>query len=113
MAKAYEYQSTVNKIRTVAIWGTGGIGKSQIALEYAHRRWASGTPVILWVASETEPEITKSFSEAAAELQLEAYSETNTPEKNHHIVIQWLQTTSRNHPRPRPFTPTTLHSFRN
>ncbi len=32
--------------------------------------------MILWIASETESEVAKCFSEAAAKLQLEGYSET-------------------------------------
>ncbi|KAL8896037.1 MAG: hypothetical protein Q9207_007903 [Kuettlingeria erythrocarpa] len=78
-------------IRSVAIWGTGGIGKSQIALEYAQQQWLAGTNVILWVASETEAEIAKSFNEAASRLDLPGYLETNTPDQNRFAVLQWLQ----------------------
>ncbi|KAI1171207.1 P-loop containing nucleoside triphosphate hydrolase protein [Nemania sp. FL0916] len=91
--KAFQSQDSPSNIRTVALWGVGGIGKSQIALEYAHRRWNSGTPVILWISSETEAEITKSVREAAEKLQLDGFSETNTPARNRHLILQWLQTT--------------------
>ncbi|KAJ8130610.1 hypothetical protein O1611_g3019 [Lasiodiplodia mahajangana] len=90
--EAFPDQSSREEIRTVALWGAGGIGKSQIALEYAHRRLGSGTPVVLWISSETEAEVAKSIREAAVKLQLEGYSEKNTLEENRHIVFQWLQT---------------------
>ncbi|KAI1130670.1 P-loop containing nucleoside triphosphate hydrolase protein [Nemania abortiva] len=79
-------------VRAVAIWGTWGIGKSQVALEYAHRRWNSGTSVVLWISSGTEREVAKSFREASEKLKLEGYSKTNNPDKNYHLVIQWLKT---------------------
>ncbi|RWA07908.1 hypothetical protein EKO27_g7190 [Xylaria grammica] len=91
--EAFQDQSSPPTIRTVAIWGTGGIGKSQIALEYAHWRWNSGTSVVLWIYSETEGEVAKSFREAAEKLHVDGYSETNTADKNRHLVLQWLQTT--------------------
>ena len=52
-------------VRSVAIRGTGGIGKSQIALEYAQQKWLAGMKVVLWIVSETEAEIAKSFNDAA------------------------------------------------
>lgn len=88
---AFDQQS---KIRPVVLWGSGGIGKSQIAIEFAHRRWESGTSVILWIASETTAEIASSFNDAARNLNLGGYSENNTPDKNRHLVLQWLQSTS-------------------
>ena len=81
-------------IRSVAIWGTGGIGKSQIALEYAQQQWLAGTKVVLWIASETEAEIAKSFNDAASRLDLPGYLETNTPDQNRFAVLQWLQRSS-------------------
>lgn len=91
VAAAFDQQS---KIRSVVLWGSGGIGKSQIAIEFAHRRWETGTSVVLWIASETVAEIASSFNDAARNLDLSGHSESNTPDKNRHLVLQWLQTTS-------------------
>ncbi|GAP83937.2 putative tetratricopeptide-like helical [Rosellinia necatrix] len=77
-----------------SIWGIGGVGKPQIALEYANPRWNSGTLVALWVSSETEGEVAKGIREAAQRLQLDGYSKANTPDKNRLLVLQWLQTTN-------------------
>lgn len=84
----------VSSIHSLALWGTGGIGKSQIALEYAQQQWLAGTNVVLWIASETEAEIAKSFNEAASRLELPGYLETNTPDQNRFAVLQWLQRSS-------------------
>jgi len=80
---------------SVAIWGTGGIGKTHIALEFAHRLWSSGKETILWITSETPAEVAKSFNDAARGLELEGYSATNTPDQNRHLVLQWLQHTGK------------------
>ncbi|KAI9671547.1 MAG: hypothetical protein M1817_003599 [Caeruleum heppii] len=82
-----------SQVRSLALWGTGGIGKSQVALEYAQQQWQAGTSVILWIASETEAELAKAFNEAACRLGLDGYLETNTPDQNRYLVLQWLQIT--------------------
>lgn len=82
------------EIRSVAIWGTGGIGKSQIALEYAQQQQLAGTKVVLWIASETEAEIANSFNEAASRLGRAGYLETSTPDQNRFAVLQWLEKTN-------------------
>ncbi|KAL6692957.1 P-loop containing nucleoside triphosphate hydrolase protein [Trichoderma pleuroticola] len=78
---------------SIALWGAAGIGKTQIALEYANRLWSEGFNVIIWISSETKAERAKCYSDAARQLQFKEFSETNTPEKNQHLVLQWLQRT--------------------
>ncbi len=78
-------------IRSVAIWGTGGIGKSQIALEYGMQRYSAGIDVVLWIASETEAEVAKSFNDAASRLELPEYSPESTSGENRFAVLKWLQ----------------------
>jgi hypothetical protein len=82
-------------IRTVALWGIGGIGKTQVALEYANRLVFDGVDAILWVGCETEAEIAKAFTEIASKLGLASYTTKNTPAENRYHVLQWLQTTCR------------------
>ncbi|KAK5654766.1 hypothetical protein OQA88_6802 [Cercophora sp. LCS_1] len=93
---AFEQQTS--RPASVAVWGTAGIGKTQIALEFAHRLWSSGQETILWIASETTAEVTRSFNDAARGLELEGHSTTNTPDQNRHLVLQWLQRTGKSHP---------------
>ncbi|KAK0642962.1 P-loop containing nucleoside triphosphate hydrolase protein [Cercophora newfieldiana] len=91
ISAAFEEQTS--QPASVAIWGTGGIGKTHIALEFAHRLWSSGEETILWIASEKPAEVAKSFNDAAKELELEGYAPTNNPDQNRRLVLQWLQQT--------------------
>lgn len=80
---------------SIALWGAAGIGKTQIALEYANRLWSEGFDVIIWISSETSAERAKSYSDAARQLQFKEFSETDTLEKNQHLLSQWLQRTGK------------------
>lgn len=80
-------------VRSVALWGTAGIGKTQVALEYAHRKIKDGIQAIIWIASEEESQLTNSFVKAANILRPEAQGQT--PDEKRHFVLQWLQMTRK------------------
>lgn len=61
----------------VTLNGLGGIGKSQIAREYAYR-WKAQYDIILWISSETVCTLNKSLQRAAAELRLGNASQTDS-----------------------------------
>src|SRR5215472_16004227 len=71
------------------ISGLGGIGKTQTALEYAHR-YRSGYSAVFWVRADSITSLTSSLVELAHVLQL---PERN--EKDQEIVVQavlrWLR----------------------
>jgi hypothetical protein len=81
------------RIRSVAFWGTGGIGKSQIALEFASQQGSKGIPIILWISSEKETEVASSFNKAAQKLKLRDVLPSNTPDRNRDLVLEHLQRT--------------------
>jgi hypothetical protein len=83
------------QVRSVAIWGTGGIGKSQIALEYANQRALEGLEVVLWIPSQTPEQVTDALNAAAKELELEGFSEKNTPKQNQAAVLTWMRRTDQ------------------
>lgn len=76
-----------------ALYGTGGIGKTQTALSYAHERANNGVDAVLWLNCETGLAIARSFYEIAAMLRLEGLSEDENSDKNRFLVLKWLRTT--------------------
>ncbi|HEX7735714.1 MAG TPA: FxSxx-COOH system tetratricopeptide repeat protein [Ktedonobacteraceae bacterium] len=55
--------------RTLALQGLGGIGKTQMALEYAYQ-YASSYRAVFWIEAETVEHITSSMLRIAAALQI-------------------------------------------
>jgi hypothetical protein len=78
--------------RSWALWGVGGIGKSQTALEYAHQRISDGVQAVFWVRGETALDMNKSFTEIALVLGLKGAVEGND-DHNKYLVTKWLQKT--------------------
>jgi len=81
------------RIQSVALCGTGGIGKSQIALEFASRQKATDIPIILWISCEKDTEVASSFNKAAQKLNLPGVLASNTPDRNRDLVLEFLQQT--------------------
>jgi hypothetical protein len=80
--------------RSMALFGLGGVGKIQLALQYAHQS-IEKYDVILWVSADNAITIGQSFREAAQVLQL-----CQTPEEIQDSaaaiwkVKNWLNSTS-------------------
>lgn len=73
-----------------ALHGLGGVGKTQIALEYAYRH-ALEYRAIFWIGAETEEQIVTSLFRMAEVLQVPAYGSKN----QQHVlasVQRWLET---------------------
>ncbi|KAJ5710116.1 hypothetical protein N7493_009708 [Penicillium malachiteum] len=84
--KALEY-------KILALIGMGGVGKTQIALNYAFRRADSGVKAVFWVNSETSLTVAESYTEIAMRLQLEGASADGAHLKNRYLVSKWFQQT--------------------
>lgn len=82
------------EIQSLALWGTGGIGKTQIALEYATQQVQNGIQVVLWISCEKEEEMLHSFTKAAVLLHPPGYTDEQTPDQKRFLVLEWLQKTS-------------------
>ncbi|KAH8813001.1 hypothetical protein F5884DRAFT_899203 [Xylogone sp. PMI_703] len=82
-----------NAIRSLAIWGTAGVGKTQIALEFAHRQHLKGVKCILWISSEHDSESAKSFTQIANLLNFKGATTSKGHEQNRLLVLHWLQQT--------------------
>lgn len=80
--------------RVMALHGTGGIGKTQIALAYAYERKHAGVDAIFWVNSETNFEIAQGFSEICKRLALPGYDQDAQHDNNRRLVLEWLRIAS-------------------
>lgn len=80
------------KLRSVLIYGLGGVGKTQTALNYAHRN-ASKYDAIFWVRSETTLSINASMTNIARSLKLPgSMREDGNDELNFIMVQSWFRT---------------------
>jgi hypothetical protein len=81
--------------RTYTIYGRRGIGKTEIALQFAHLNPA-GYDAVFWVQSETSVAIRQSFTDIAVALDLPGALKDGHDEENLIAVKEWLKRTSSN-----------------
>ncbi|HEX8201860.1 MAG TPA: FxSxx-COOH system tetratricopeptide repeat protein, partial [Isosphaeraceae bacterium] len=76
-----------------SVHGLGGVGKTLLAVEYAHRH-ASDYDAVFWLAAENPTTLAPAFAELARALSL---PETGEPDQNVRIaaVLRWLEAHSR------------------
>ncbi|KAJ5959309.1 Tetratricopeptide-like helical [Penicillium vulpinum] len=83
------------QIRSVALWGTGGIGKSQIALEYANLQVLNKCQLVLWLPTQTEIDLSRALVHAASEIRPAWYEDGMPTERVRFLMWNWLQTTGK------------------
>ncbi|KAI1391552.1 uncharacterized protein F4822DRAFT_427403 [Hypoxylon trugodes] len=76
-------------LQNFAICGTGGMGKTQIALEYAHSRKAC-FDAIFWITADNKTSIAASFSTIALSLGIATEAEVTDLAVCFGIVMRWL-----------------------
>ncbi|WP_238413159.1 tetratricopeptide repeat protein [Saccharothrix deserti] len=73
--------------------GLGGVGKTQLAAEYARRGIASGdVDLVVWVAASSRDAIVSRYAEAGVEF---AGADPGDPELAAELFLGWLETTPR------------------
>lgn len=96
ISKHLDEQTSTDAFRSFALYGMGGIGKTQTALAYAYQQKDLGTEVVLWFNCETGLSLGRSFRDIAASLlHLEGAIDDETSEQNKFLVRKWLKGTSR------------------
>ena len=86
-------QATAGRARSsVHVHGVGGMGKTEIALEYTYR-YAQCYSHIFWLRSESHPVLLESFLEIVRKLKLEEKGTDSV--KNIQIGLEWLQSSSK------------------
>lgn len=94
MTASLEKTPVTRPLRSVALWAPAGMGKTQIALQYAWKQRDEGVNAIFWIDTENESEWTKAFTEIAGLLGLEGATSSKGHETNRLLVLRWLQETS-------------------
>ncbi|KAI0098054.1 hypothetical protein GGR51DRAFT_577299 [Nemania sp. FL0031] len=83
-----------DKLAVYAMCGIGGVGKTEIAREYAHRN-KGNFDAILWVGSESQESLRTGFTRIALELGLPGADLKAHPTHNLALVHRWLRVTGR------------------
>jgi len=78
---------------SIAIYGLGGVGKSQVALEYACSKQGD-LDTVIWVGAETEISLQQGLSHAAVDRLRLPGAESRAHKQNAIIMMDWLKTTS-------------------
>ncbi|KAI0441000.1 hypothetical protein F4803DRAFT_524980 [Xylaria telfairii] len=84
-----------DELAVYVICGVGGMGKTEIAREYAHRNKGT-TDAILWVGSESQESLRTAFTRIAIELCLPGADFKADPAHNLALVHHWFRVTTHN-----------------
>ena len=86
--------SSVSGTHSLALYGMGGVGKTQTALEYAWKKQGE-YDVVLWVPAEEEITLQQALSHVALkELNLNG-ADATSHKQNAVLMMQWLRTTGK------------------
>jgi tetratricopeptide (TPR) repeat protein len=96
LEKIHEYLSPKDdqSLRTYTIYGRRGVGKTEIALQFAHENRA-GFDAIFWIQCENSVAIRQSFTNAAVSLNLPGADRAGHHEENLLAMQNWLKKTSK------------------
>ena len=81
-------------LKSLAIYGLGGIGKTQTALAYAYSK-VDELDVVLWVPAENEIVLQQGFSQIAVNGLKLPNAQPSAHHENMILVMSWLQQTCR------------------
>jgi hypothetical protein len=79
-------------LRSYTIYGRRGVGKTELAMEYAHTNPA-GFDAIFWIGCETVLSLRQSFTNMAVQLNLPGAIQHGHDEENQLAVLRWLKVT--------------------
>jgi len=85
------------RFRSFALYGSGGIGKTQLALAYAHEQVQKRVQAVIWVNCETGLSIAGSFAAISEMLELEGRIADENSDQNRTLVMKWIRKTGLSH----------------
>ncbi|KAI1410375.1 hypothetical protein F5Y13DRAFT_192236 [Hypoxylon sp. FL1857] len=84
---------TRSRLSSIALYGLGGIGKTQIALAYAYQK-LDDLDTVFWISAEDTYSIQQSFSRVAIDALKLPKANPQAYQENMVLVLDWLQKTS-------------------
>ena len=85
----FEADVSAPSLRSVLLHGTGGVGKTQTAMNFAHTRHEK-YDIILWIRSETPLSLSSSMTEIARNLSFPGSESPGSDESNLSNFHKWL-----------------------
>ncbi|GAW26878.1 putative pfs domain-containing protein [Rosellinia necatrix] len=83
---------TNSRLSSIALYGLGGIGKTQIALAYAYQK-LEHLDAVFWISAEDAYSVQLSFSRVAVDALKLPNAHAQAYQENMLLVRQWLQNT--------------------
>lgn len=90
----FESPRAQSGMASLAIYGLGGIGQSQLAMEYAWQK-QSELDAVFWVAAEAEISVQQGLSHIAVDALNLSGAEAGAHEQNAILVMEWLGKTGK------------------
>ncbi|MCB5167464.1 tetratricopeptide repeat protein [Streptomyces bambusae] len=98
-ARSFQHRREADRLRTAVegggtavlsqvLTGMGGVGKTQLAADYARAAWADGSlDVLVWVTAGTQAAVVSGFAQAGVEL---CRADPDNPEQAARQFLAWL-----------------------
>lgn len=91
-AAAFQARDVAFAAQTIVLSGLGGVGKTQLAADYAERTWAAGElDLLIWVTAGSREAIVSTYARVATSL---TGIESSDPEQGARRLLEWLAATS-------------------
>lgn len=91
--KHFQGGDLTSSLRSLALYGMGGVGKSHVAMKYVDsKQRTKDFDAVFWINAETPVSIQQSFTDIALRLKLPDTTPA-THDENRMILKGWLQQT--------------------
>ncbi|MET9435010.1 FxSxx-COOH system tetratricopeptide repeat protein [Streptomyces sp. NPDC006551] len=99
-ALSFQHRAEVDQLRAAVdsggtavlsqvLTGTGGVGKTQLAADYARTAWDSGgVDVLVWISASSRSAITAGYAQAGVEVLA---ADPSQPEQSARAFLAWLE----------------------
>ncbi|KAI2472681.1 hypothetical protein F4781DRAFT_318137 [Annulohypoxylon bovei var. microspora] len=91
----YNNNGSLSSQKAVALHGTGGVGKTQIALQYAYIN-SQSCSIVLWVSAISKLQLAEEYHRIAVKAGLITASNYSNVESSRQLVLDWLASLREN-----------------